>query len=602
MDLYKGYQGFMTIRTPAIVDTAIISDDAYLAARYSAAIAKRFHYLSVIDGPRLSRPDAQAEIMRRNNALARIEVKSVILCGLSGAQEKAMTDQLPSNVVHCCDHADVERYACKSVLNQERLIWGRENIGAGLLKALYEGRLIEFEDAGPTSIATGGKSRHHVVCEAGRELSEVVAANYAYSMGASLTIIPKVDVAVAEQILEQLYMSENGGQRIDLQSKLFDLCGDAEVSEGTSLTFFSSKLPFGIGFPSQPSTHIFTYPDCGVSVANGFAAEQKASRGVNVAVLVDPEKTPAPEIDAATKVLPRKQVFVRGYRGRRADVSSISDMVDHFPYDLLLFATHCGDADGWRWTYEFTDSEGLDRRLVVDIAIGIGRTDNDDLLRVMQFSYFRSLDGVDWNDPVAKADLYVGTAMRDFAEWSGRDDFKPVHKEPLDRVRLSAAMAMFDHNFIPMPVSIAANGTPIVINNACVSWHQLAGRFTFGNARAYIGTLFPVLPFEAESVVNAILDKHWGKPLPEALWSAQVETYGKTDKRRPYVMTGVYTQRLRSSKENVPKYIMQRLTDGRRQYAQQLKVLSGTKRKDVQHIKDYYETEAAAFYDKWFKR
>ncbi|MBP0482549.1 hypothetical protein [Sagittula salina] len=157
---------------------------------------------------------------------------------------------------------------------------------------------------------------------------------------------------------------------------------------------------------------------------NGFAAEQSGSRGVNVAVLVDPEKTPAPEIDAAAKVLSKKRVFVRGYRGKGAEVNSISDMVDHFPYDMLLFATHCGDADGWRWTYEFTDSEGFDRRLIVDIAIGIGRTDDNNPFRVMQFSYFQSLDGVDWNDPVAKADLYVGSAIKDYVERSNRDDFE----------------------------------------------------------------------------------------------------------------------------------------------------------------------------------
>ena len=30
---------------------------------------------------------------------------------------------------------------------------------------------------------------------------------------------------------------------------------------------------------------------------------------------------------------------------------------------LLLFATHCGDAPGYRWTYEYQDSEGIDRSL-----------------------------------------------------------------------------------------------------------------------------------------------------------------------------------------------------------------------------------------------
>lgn len=238
----------------------------------------------------------------------------------------------------------------------------------------------------------------------------------------------------------------------------------------------------------------------------------------------------------------------------------------------------------------------------VDIAIGIGRTEDDDLLKVVQFSYFHSLDGVDWNDPVAKADLYVGSAIKDYAKWSGRDDFEPVHKEPLDRVRSSAAMAMFDDNFIAMPVAIAGSSTPIIINNACVSWHELAARFTFGNSRAYIGTLFPVLPFEAENVANLILDKHWGKPLPEALWLSQVETYGKSDRRRPYVMTGVYIQRLRSTKEDVPRHIMKKLTDGSRHYARRVAQTSGEEQKNMGHIHNYYRSEATGFHDRWSKK
>jgi hypothetical protein len=51
-------------------------------------------------------------------------------------------------------------------------------------------------------------------------------------------------------------------------------------------------------------------------------------------------------------------------------------MMELLPYHLMIIATHCGDVDGFRWTYEFTDSEGMDRTLVVDIAIGIGRTND----------------------------------------------------------------------------------------------------------------------------------------------------------------------------------------------------------------------------------
>src|ERR1019366_10291985 len=138
--------------------------------------------------------------------------------------------------------------------------------------------------------------------------------------------------------------------------------------------------------------------------------------------------------------------------GRNADVSSVSDMVELFPYDLLLIATHCGDVSGYRWTYEFQDSEGYPRTLVVDIALGIGQTDVKDMLHVTQFMRFVSLDGVDWTDRKAKAKLYVGKAIDEFMERVREGgDLKPVKKDTVPRVIGSAALAMADGNLIALP-------------------------------------------------------------------------------------------------------------------------------------------------------
>lgn len=593
----------MTLRAPILLSTSIVTDDEFTGARLSSALGKRGHYLPLFDGPRLTREDAAAEVLRRNNALARVNAKRVILTGLSDQQDAELAKQLPPKCITRCAADDVEALADAPRLAKKRLSWGRHNIGAGLLKALYAGQLVEFRDDGPTDTATPGKTGHLVVCEAGEPLSEVIAANYAHALGAGLAIIPAVDEVDADYLMEGYYSSENTYERSQLQAKLRALCGDLAIPAEGSLTFFSRKLPFGVGFPELPSTHLPTYPDCGIPVANGFAAEQPGTRGVNVAVLVDPEKTDAPEIAAAAKILPKRSVFVRGYSGAGANVRNITDMVEYFPYDLLLFATHCGDASGWRWTYKFTDSERIDRTLIVDVAIGVGHTDDPDILEVMRFYYFHSLDGVPWNDPVAKAGHYIGTAMNDWSQRTREDKFEPVSKEHLDRVRSSAAMAMHDNNYLPMPLNLADQGSPIIINNACVSWHELAGRFTFGNARAYVGTLYPVLPFEAESIAVQLLDKHWGKWLPHALWLAQRGTYGKNDQRRPYVVTGVYTQKLRATQENVPLRIMRRLRKGRSDWAKRLeKAPEGRPKQRLQRVADFYRAEADAFRVKWFPK
>jgi hypothetical protein len=229
-------------------------------------------------------------------------------------------------------------------------------------------------------------------------------------------------------------------------------------------------------------------------------------------------------------------------------------MIEFFPFHLRIIATHCGDASGYRWTYEFTDSEGIDRKLVVDLAIGVAGTDDEDMLNVTQFTRFVSLDGVDWHDPKQKENLYVGRAILDYIERTrtgAENELMPVKKEEIARVTGSAVLKMYDQHYISLPHAIAAGGTPIIINNACSSWHRLASNYIFGNARAYIGTLFPVMTSEAHGVVERLLGKHFGKPIPTALWSAQREVYG-ANPRHPY---GVYPQCLRIPHYDVPAYI-----------------------------------------------
>ena len=600
----------MSLGCPPLQSTAIISDDVYLAARLSSALAKRGSYLAVMDGPRMTRPDRGTEVIRRNNALARVHADVTLLAGLPDEARAAMLAQLPAKRVREVTNDDVPNLiADQRIRDSKPLRWGKDRVGVGLLKALYGRQLIEFTNEPSPNEAVPTRSGHVVVCEVGEPISEVIAANYAYALEAGLCLIDPTDEVESRALCEAYYNIDAPGvdpqeTRDRLQARLRELCGAIDIPKDGSLTFISRRLPLGLAFPELPSTHLFQYPDLGIAVVNGFAAEQKGTRGVNIAVIVDPEKVRAPEIEAATKLLPKRGVFLRGYSGKGADVRAVSEMIERFPYDLLIFATHCGDASGYRWTYKFRDSEGVDRTLVVDIAIGVAQTDDPEMLKVSQFLRFHSLDGVDWSDPVEKAKLHVGMAIRDFMDRYHSKTIEPVEKDTVPRVIGSAAMAMADNNLIVMPRSLAVEGTPIIINNACVSWHQLASRFTFADARAYVGTLYPISDLEAEAVVVRLLDEEFGKFLPHALWNAQRAAYGKTDNRRPYVMTGVYTQRLRVTKENVPFRIMRHMTGARHNWkSKQAEAAKAGDEKSEKHfaeISAFYDREIAEFRKRWF--
>lgn len=310
------------------------------------------------------------------------------------------------------------------------------------------------------------------------------------------------------------------------------------------MTFVSRRIPWGFAFPEVPSTHLFSYPDLGVALINGVTAEQPGAPGIRSAAILDPGAVDSGEIGAAIQRLTDHGVLSIGIRSKRATVHRVAQTIEHFPYDLLLISTHCGDAAGWRWTYEFVDSEGIGRTLVTDIAIGVQFVPGQEDVRVTQFERFVSLDGVDWNDPERHNKLYHGHAMRDFVRMKQEDGgLEPTRKEEIPRVPGSMALKMADHNYIALPQSLASGGAPIIINNACGSWHRLAGTFMFANARAYIGTLFSVLDPEAQAVIEPLFGRYFDKPLSVALWRAQNDVAGQ-GVRRPYVIVGCHFQKL----------------------------------------------------------
>jgi hypothetical protein len=91
-----------------------------------------------------------------------------------------------------------------------------------------------------------------------------------------------------------------------------------------------------------------------------------------------------------------------------------------------------------------------------------------------------------------------------------------------------------------------------------------------------------VTPFEAAPVVTKILDEHWNKPLPVALWSAQRDVYG-SDLRRPYVAAGVFPQRLHVERVDYPQRIRKQLAGSLRGWREMLAGIdpADTKRVDL---------------------
>lgn len=601
----------MSNECPSLLPTLVIGDDPYLLAQISCLLSQSGKYLSLIDGPRMGRPDVDAEVTRRNNAAARLRPKSIFLAGLPESTVKRFEKYFPPKLTHVVTTAaDVKTAPLSGAKRGTKgtLFWGKDKVGLGLLSALRSNQEIVFTDEMSPHCIIPSQSGHLIVCEEGNELAQVIAANYAFALGAGLCLIPAVPVQDAEEILEYFYSlyeksSQSPSSALEqLRCTLRSLAGTLPLAAHRSATFITGELPWGFAFPEIPTTHLFMYPDLGISILNGIVSEQVDTPGIRVAVLVDPGEVEAAEMKPIAKALAQRAVFVRGVSGPAATVYRVSHFSQLFPYDFLLISTHCGDAPGWRWTYEFIDREGNFRNLVIDLTIGIGVVPGDDKLDVVQYTKFVSLDGVDWNDPQKNEKVRVGTAILDYIERTkDHDELQPVRKETVPRVPGSAALKMADGNFIPIPRELAGSGAPIILNNACGSWHRLAKTFTFSNARAYIGTLFSVSDIEAQEVATKLFEKHFGRGLAVALWRIQNEVYGDSV-RRPYVLVGPHFQRLRSTALHAPRYIAAHLAQAHHDWASRFEATGSdedSKRRTIKAYLTFLRDELEGLKKRW---
>jgi hypothetical protein len=402
------------------------------------------------------------------------------------------------------------------------------------------------------------------VCEEDKLLSQVIAANYAFSHGAGLLLIPSPNDAEVAHVSEAFYSApygENGSNtdRLEVLAKSLRARLSTVPLAGVRLiTFITSGVPWGFGFKELPTTHLFTYPDLGLSIIHGIAASLDDSKPLRLAAMIDPGTVGISEVVKAGKSLVDRGTLVMAFRDRRANIQSVSLLLDLLPYDLLYIATHCGDVHGQRETHKFVDSSGAERTLVIDTALQINPVMRGGKYEVKAYERFVSIDGVPWEDKERRLKV-VGNALLDFFS-TPLGSRKPAFREDIDRVAGSAALAMFDGNLLATPINAGGNNYPFVINNACVSWHELAMRFMFGGCRGYIGTLVEVDDVEAEAVAMGVLNKHIGRPLAQALWSAQNDL-AAGGSRRPYIMVGVHFQRLRSEFKPPHAYILQRLRE-----------------------------------------
>ncbi len=556
------------LSAPTFEHSVLVTDDPLLAAQISAAFVRPGRYLPIMDGPRMSRPDASNEVVRRRNAIIMTGARHVLLGGLPpsavseirpGWENCTISDQYD-------DHAQTLRGCVKR--SKGVLRWGEDNLGVGLYKARLTRQEFQPDlDSSPSLDVVEAGTHLLVACERGDPLAEVTASNLAYACGASFAVFEELLKSDRENWLEEIYALGEGGDvtgRFDaITQKAQTHLEQLDFTKYKTVLFVTAGFPWGIAVPEVPTTHMYRYPDFGRSVIEGLWASQTAERSARNALLIDPQTVHGSEIPAIDKALLANGTLTRVVRGPAATQAHVQFLFELLPHDIIVLSSHAGDAPGEHITYEFLDTDKRLHRLVADRALGISYHAMDDMYQVTQFHRFHSLDGVDWRDKAGLDDLPVETAITTWEtifEEGNLDDYI-VASEPIPRVIGSMAIQLHDGIWLYSSHGFSPESAPIIINNSCWSWHELSQRMTFAGARAYLGSLFPITDAEAQEVGQRIFGKYLGQELHRALWHTQQDIYGSSA-RRPYVMVGLPFIVIRKNVINTVAYMEKAYIEG----------------------------------------
>jgi hypothetical protein len=529
---------------PPFEKIAIVGDKPGLVAEIASLFNRQDRYLPVIDSPRMARPDWTNEVIRRSNALLKCQLRRVVFADLTADRVQHLSRDLPDQTCISVTSSNEAATALKGWIKPPvgTMIWGNDNLGVGLLLARRQKKRLQTgKEFSSTELFVSGGTHFLIACEAGNELAQIVASNLAFATCATFLVIPQLTHEEREEWLTEIYSFGGVTERfVAIRDRARNKLPSVEFERYREVLFVTDGFPWGVAMPQCATTHMFTYPDLGRCVIEGMWASQYPSRGGRNALLIHPQQVEGSEIKAIGRALYKNKTLVRIHAGAQASVANINLLTETLPFDVVVISTHTGDAPGERATYEFRDSEGLRRRLVIDHAVGFGYDQKTDKVLVQQFQRFHELDGVNWADRAAKANLYVGTAIESWValgDIQARSEYKTV-SEKIPRVIGSMALQLHDGLWLPAMQGFSPSCSPVVLNNGCSSWHELSKRFSFAGARAYVGALFPITEIEAQELGVAIFCAHLGQSLSTALWKSQTAVYGKQG-RRPYAMFGL---------------------------------------------------------------
>jgi hypothetical protein len=430
-----------------------------------------------------------------HNALARMGgCEYVVLAGLTEAQKTYLHFAKSQKIIEIAQISDIDAKLESLVAPKEgELRCKLADILSGLYLAQKQRKKLVIDQNAET-LATHFIEPPDglVLIENVEEVSSVVAVNYANSIDASVLIVAplgKNEGRGIQKAIQNWKEKKDESEYGKVKDAVSERMGSHSLSAFRYATFFTEGLPYSLfsnnAIPCS-QVHLAVRPD--LFVLNNIMFS--AGGGFGSAVVFSPVFFPDEETTWLCKFFDQNKYFLRALVGKGGTVANFGFYTEHWPYDILHICSHGGEVDGYEMSETFVDLNGIPHTVEFEEVIGVTPVlDNPQKVAVHKKVFPRKLDGLAWMSPELKEkkldDNVINQMWKSMLRSEGR-------RKKIGRIALSCAIACTDSIHQGQFDALASYSSPIIFNNTCWSWHEVALFFLDCGARGYIGTLWAI--------------------------------------------------------------------------------------------------------------
>jgi hypothetical protein len=436
------------------------------------------------------------------NALARLGgCKYLILAGLNKDQKTFLRLPTGAKTIEIAELSDIH-LALSPLgipIRGELRCKTSEVLRALNIAQRLEKRLVIDEDAKPVPELVD-LQKGLVVVENLAEASPVIAINYANAVGANVSIVdalPKNGGREIQKWIQDWKEHDDLAQLQKLKDAVSRRIGSTSLTQFDYATFFTDGLPYSLILENIipcSYVHLSLRPDLFVLNSIMF----KNGDNFHTAVVFSPVFFPDEETEWLCDFFGGNNYYLRPLIGRNATVANLDFHAQYFPYDVLHICSHGGEVEGYEMSDQFVDKEGNTHSVDFDEVVGITPvTDKPDMVRVHRKVFPRKLDGFAWMSDELKRQNIANHVCHDM--WKCMIESRG-RRTPKGRVAMSCAIACADSIHQGILHTLASFSSPLIFNNTCWSWYEVASFFLGCGARGYVGTLWDI---ENQAAVTA---------------------------------------------------------------------------------------------------